>query len=472
MSYARLAQRLYNVPLLITADKLEVLDHVLRAYEEGRAKLLSPYEKKERPELALGGAPQLTQSGYIRTAQGVAIIPVLGTLVQRAGGMDAESGLTSYHEIGAQLSAAIGDPQTRGILLEVDSPGGEASGIFDLAEEIRAAAAIKPIFSHVNEQAFSGGYALAVAAEEVYTPRTGMVGSIGARMRHVDQSQYDAKRGFIYTDIVSGARKADGSPHAALSDPARQFMQDHVDRLGDIFTAHVVDMRGIDEQVVRETDAGIVHAKEAKALGFVDGIATINETMQLLLNRIADQASTTNYGMRAAASARIHAPSALSDEGETMTDQEKAAQAALIAEARAAGIAEGKTQAASEAAAATAKAIADAATKASTDAQARIAAILGHEEAKDRDAQARHLAFNTAMSLDDVVAILKTGPKVEATAVNKLAAPANLLAAAMSKVPNPQVGAELTGDDGEETEAAVVARIMNAGKVPKLAAVK
>jgi len=470
MSYARLAQRLFNTPLLITAEKLDVLDHVLRAYEEGRAKLLSPYEKKERPELALNGAPQMTQEGYIRTAQGVAIIPVIGTLVQRTGGMDAESGLTSYAQIGAQVAAAISDPQTRGILLEVDSPGGEANGVFDLAAEIRAASGIKPIFAHAGEQALSAGYAVASAAEAVYTPRTGLVGSIGARMRHVDQSQYDAKRGFVYTDIVSGERKADMSPHEPLSDPARQFMQDHVDRLGNIFTAHVADMRGIDEQAVRDTAAAIIHADQAESLGLINGVATINETMQLLLDRIATQ-SQPNYGMRAAARAPIPARSAQTDEGvTTMADpKETTYTAAQLAEAETRSAAKAKADAEAEAAKKLAEAgdSGKAAAKAASEAERkRIQAIQTCEAAKGKPALAAHLALETDMSVEQATALLaKAAPEAGATS------PTNLLAAHMANVPNPKVGADGSGGDGEETEAAVVARIMNAGKPPKLTSV-
>lgn len=463
MTYARLAQRLYGVPLLITADKLDVLDHVLRAYDEGRAKLLSPYEKKPRPELAMNGAPQMTQAGYVRTAQGVAIIPVLGTLVQRTSGMDAESGLTSYAEIGAQISAAMNDPQTYGVLLEIDSQGGEANGIFDLAADIRVAGAYKPIFAHANELALSGGYVLASAAEQVYVPRTGMVGSIGVRMRHVDQSGYDAKRGFVYTDVIAGERKADGSPHEPLSDPARQWMQDHVDRTYSIFVDHVASMRGMSEQAVRDTEAALLHADDAQHLGLIDGVANINDTMQMLVQRIS---TPTYYGMRAAARASSPASTTQSDTGGTMPDpKETTYTAAQLAEAETRAAAKAKAEAEAESTKRIAEAN-EAATRAATDAgkaaQSRIAAILGSNEAKGREAQAQHFAFETQMSAEDALKALAKAPKADAKVTNMLAA--NMPA-------NPNVGADAPGD-GDETEAAVVARIMSAGKKPKLSAAK
>lgn len=456
MSYPRLAARLWNAPLLISAAKLDVLDHVLRAHQEGRAKLLSPYEKKERAELSMGGAVR-TQSGYVRTGDGVALIPIMGTLMQRTGPMDAESGLTSYAEIGAQIRAAMSDHLTRGILLEIDSDGGEVNGIFGLADEMRSASTIKPIFAHVNEQAFSGGYLLAATAEQIYTPRTGMVGSIGVRMRHVDQSQKDAKQGMVYTDIVAGDRKADMNPHEPLSDPARQWMQDHVERIYEMFVSHVSGSRGIEDQVVRDTQAGLIHADEAVTLGLVDGVATIDDTMYALLDRIE---FARIHGMRAAARASIPASQTQSDKGAaTMPDPKEATYtAAQLAEAESRAAAKAKADAESAAL----EASNAAATKAAADAQTRIAAILDHEEAKGRETLARHLAFKTTNSVDDAVAMLKAAPKDGGRTTN-------LLAERM-KGTNPNVSADNGG--GDETEADVVARIMGAGKRPQLAAVK
>lgn len=463
MSYPRLAMRLYNTPLVITAEKLDVIDRVFRAHEDGRAKLLAPYiETKTRPEVAAAGQAQRTQSGYLRTVDGVAIVPVIGTLVQRSSYMDAESGLTSYSEIGSMIAAAVSDPQVRGILLEVDSNGGEVSGIFDLAEEMRAVANAKPMFAHANELALSGGYILASAAEAVYTPRTGLIGSIGVRMRHVDQSKYDEKRGMVYTDIIAGAHKNDLSPNEPLSDADRQWAQDHVNHTYAIFVDYVAKMRDIEADAVRATEAQIYHADEAIALGLIDGVATIGETLSLLRDHLNHLDAPSFFSMRAAANAsRTSQLSAEADKEHIMAGENKPTPAEL-AEAQARGFTEGE-KAANAAAAAKfteaetkskieAKAAADAA-------QARIAAILNHDEAKERGKAAHHLALKTQTSVEDAVALLAALPKEQTT-------PANPLAASMP--PNPKVGAD--PGEGEDTEAATVARIMAAGR--KLKAIK
>src|SRR5262249_4909037 len=109
---------------------------------------------------------------------GIAVVPIHGTLVSRGSFLDAMSGLTSYDAIRASLRAALDDPAVRGIMLDIDSPGGEAARVFDLADEIRAAAARKPVWAAANDMAASAAYAIAAAAQTVVVSRAGLVGSI------------------------------------------------------------------------------------------------------------------------------------------------------------------------------------------------------------------------------------------------------------------------------------------------------
>jgi ClpP class serine protease len=102
------------------------------------------------------------------TPDGIAIIPIEGTLVHKAYGMDAVSGMRSYIEIQQEIEDAATDPAVKGILLDVDSPGGEVAGIFELADTIHSARSAKPILSVANSNALSGAYLLASGAQRVY----------------------------------------------------------------------------------------------------------------------------------------------------------------------------------------------------------------------------------------------------------------------------------------------------------------
>lgn len=268
-----LASRLFGTPLLVHRAKLDVILAVMG----------------ER----LGIAPPLADlalpvpKSAITAPTGIAVIPILGTLVKRSLGMEAASGLTSYSEIAAMLDAAVADPMVSGILLDIDSPGGEASGSFELARRVREAAAIKPIWAVANDAAYSAAYAIAASAQRLFVTETGGVGSIGVIALHVDQSIKDANDGYRYTAITAGAHKNDYSPHEPLSDVAKSELQSEVDRLYAIFTEHVAAMRRLDLDAVRATEAGLFFGTNAVVQGLADGIQTLDATLtefQLFLN--------------------------------------------------------------------------------------------------------------------------------------------------------------------------------------------
>ena len=264
MIYPHLAGRLFNTPLLVARSKLDTLLAVLKPKLEGEP-------------IAFGGSP--SRSGYDITPDGVAILPVIGTLVRRTGGLDALCGLTSYGLISAQLQEALADSSVRAILLDIDSPGGEAGGVFDLADELFAARGKKPIWAVANEEAFSAAYAIAAAADRIYLSRTAGVGSIGVIAVHLDQSQAEADAGLVYTAVYAGARKNDLTPHEPLSNPARTALQVEVDRIYDLFVGSVARMRKLGADSVRATEAGVFMSEDAISAGLADRLGTFDDAL-------------------------------------------------------------------------------------------------------------------------------------------------------------------------------------------------
>ena len=264
-----LASRLFGTPLLIHPPKLDVILSVV-----GPRMSLATVSDMPPMDMAAFQRPARTAP-----PEGIAVIPIHGSLVKRALGMDAASGLTSYSEIASMLDAALADPQVRGILLDIDSPGGEASGSFELSRRVREVAAVKPVWAVANDAAYSAAYALAASAQRLFVTETGGVGSIGVIALHVDQSVKDAKDGYRFTAITAGAHKNDYSPHEPLSDTARTELQGEVDRLYTLFTDHVAAMRGLDIGAVRATEAGLFFGNQAVTQGLADGVQTLDATL-------------------------------------------------------------------------------------------------------------------------------------------------------------------------------------------------
>jgi len=269
-----LAARLFGVPLAIHRPKLDVILSVLGA-RIGLADLAAPVGYT--PAARAPGPP----SGK------VAVIPIHGTLVRRTSGIEAESGLASYTGIAAQLDAALASPEIAAILLDIDSPGGESGGVFDLADRIRAASEVKPVWAVANDMAFSAAYALASAATRVFVARTGGVGSIGVIAMHVDQSVKDAQDGVRYTAVFAGERKNDLNPHEPISNEAQAVLKAEVDRVYALFVETVARHRGLDADAVRATEAGLFFGPDAVATGLADAVGSLDDALTQLTQSLS-----------------------------------------------------------------------------------------------------------------------------------------------------------------------------------------
>jgi signal peptide peptidase SppA len=265
MNLPHLTSRVFGTPLLIARAKLEVILGVLRPRLTGGT--LEPLGSE-------ADAPPLTSV----TVEKIAVVSVIGTLVSRSGYLDTASGLQAYGDIADAIAAAMDDASVRGVILDVDSPGGEVGGLFDLVEQIQAirSASAKPLWAVANESALSAAYAIASAADRLYVTRTGEVGSIGVVAVHVDESGADAKAGLAWTFVFAGDRKVDGNAHEPLSERARAAIQTDVDRLYAEFCALVAANRGLSPEAVRGTDAAIYRGTLAVRAGLADRLGTLD----------------------------------------------------------------------------------------------------------------------------------------------------------------------------------------------------
>jgi signal peptide peptidase SppA len=258
-----LAGRLYGTPLLVARAKLDVILGALGPRLAGQA-------------LSFDGEAVPAATVEV-TPDGIAIIPVIGTLVARSGYLGAASGLTAYSDIAETIEAAATDPGARAILLDVDSSGGEVGGLFDLVDHIQAIRSQcgKPIWAVADEAALSAAYAIACTADRIYVTQTGEVGSIGVVAVHRDESGADAQAGLAWTFVHAGAAKVDGNPHQPLSDSARATLQADVDALYGKFTTLVAERRRLSPEAIRATEAAVYRGDQAVAAGLADKVGTL-----------------------------------------------------------------------------------------------------------------------------------------------------------------------------------------------------
>lgn len=282
-----LAQRLFNVPLALHPRKAEIVIAAL-ADRFGIARLFRVNGEVVAFEGGDGGLVSRDPEpdrGY-EVAAGVAVLPVYGTLVQKLGTMRPWSGMTGYDGIRANLSLALEDEAVQAIVLDVDSPGGEVAGCFDLVDAIYSARGTKPIWAILSESAYSAAYAIASAADRVVVPRTGGTGSVGVICMHVDFSKALEAGGITVTLIQYGDRKSDGQPVIPLSEAALQKFQGDIDAMGELFVKTVARNRGLKVAQVRATQANTFLGAAGVEIGFADAVMAPDAAFRALLETL------------------------------------------------------------------------------------------------------------------------------------------------------------------------------------------
>lgn len=287
--FAHLSQRLFNVPLAVRPEKAEMAMAAL-AERLGIARIGAGAGVSAEVNLVLepAGAPAPARRGYDIVA-GVAVIEVHGLLVQRLGTLRPLCGMTGYDGIRENLLTALSDPEVRAIVLDLDSPGGEVAGCFDLVDTIAAARGLKPVWGICAEGAYSAAYAIASACDRITVPRTGGVGSVGVITMLVDWSRALAESGIAVHFVHFGARKAEEgrAEVQGVSDELLGRIQAEIDRVGELFVATVARNRGLDPAAVRAQEAACFMGEVGMAQGLADAVAAPDAAFRSLLESLS-----------------------------------------------------------------------------------------------------------------------------------------------------------------------------------------
>lgn len=328
-------------------------------------------------------------------AGGIAVIPVHGALLHRDSW--ASSWATGYDYIQTRFAAAMGDDDVKGIVFDVNSYGGHVSGNFELCEQIFDARGKKPMLAIVDSRSLSGGYSIASSVGRMIATPSADIGSIGVVMMHASWQKAMDDMGIKITFVFAGEHKVDGNPYEDLSDDVKAALQASVNKSYEQFVALVSKNRGLDAEVVRNTQARVYDADEAKTLGLIDDVMSPRAAIASFLTEVNTPSTTTK---------KVKAMSN-EDQGVQTVDANKIAAEAATAE------------------------------------RTRVAGILTCEEAQKRPKLATQIATTTSLSLDQAKALLSGAAEEKADAPASGAGP---LATAMGG----KRGTGVEGGDGEE----------------------
>lgn len=378
----------------------------------------------------------------VENRNGVAVLPVEGPLFKRASFFDEISGATSYARLAIDFAAAVDDPAIDAIVLNIDSPGGDAMGVSEFADQIFAARGTKPIVAYVDGEAASAAYWIAAAADQIVTNDNGILGSIGAVLGITDTRERDAKAGVKRHEIVSSQ-----SPDKRLdvaTDDGRAKLQALVDSLASVFVDKVAQYRGVStDTVLKEFGRGGLFVGQAAVdAGLADRIGSFEQVIAELQAQArvpANIVAASGGAQTEVTMTEKNSAPAADTQPEKITAESIAANHPDVATALRT---EGKTEGEQAGRAAE---------------RERIKGILASDEADGRHQLATHLAFETDTSVEAATALLSKSAKE-----SKAAAGFDAFDKAMRAEGNPDVGADT--ETGADDITAAVARSAKLGK--------
>lgn len=220
---------------------------------------------------------KLENTRKVENRGGVAVIPVEGPIFRRANLFsELSSNATSVQVLATDITAALSDPTIHSLLFNVDSPGGEANGISELAQHIMAARGKgKPIQAYIGGVGASGAYWLSMATDKITMHESAYAGSIGVVSVHRPPNKNEV----TFISSQSQYKRVDPT-----TDAGGKYIQGQVDKYGTLFVNAVAIMRGVPvEKVLADFgEGGVMLGGEAVEVGMADALGTFEGTLAAL----------------------------------------------------------------------------------------------------------------------------------------------------------------------------------------------
>jgi signal peptide peptidase SppA len=285
----RLRAQVFNTPLMIDGARAVAMLGAVGERIAG-APLLLQGDDRQMGVLSgrLDRRVERGQMAAYPNVEGVAIIEVEGTLVEKGAWIGMDCGETSYEGLRMQVERVRRDASVKAVVLEVDSFGGQVSGCFETAAALRRLAAEKPMIAILSSHACSAAYLLASQASRIVMPEFGFAGSIGAITFHLDVSRQLDEAGVTVTVISSGAHKSDFTPVSPLPEDVAARARADLDSVRARMAEVIGAARGkrLDAAAALATEAICLSGANALKAGMVDALGDPHEAFAAFAQEI------------------------------------------------------------------------------------------------------------------------------------------------------------------------------------------
>ncbi len=175
-----------------------------------------------------------------------------------------------------------GDPSYAAVVLVINSPGGSAAASEEIYGILRGLSQDLPVVAYISEYGASGGYYVALAADEIVASPAALTGSVGAASILLNYAGLAEKLGVKGETFKSGEFKDVGNPWREMTEEERELMQSLIDSSAEIFRQRVWEVRG---SKIRDWE-GVITARpytgtQALEVGLVDRVGALDDAIDL-----------------------------------------------------------------------------------------------------------------------------------------------------------------------------------------------
>jgi protease-4 len=184
-------------------------------------------------------------------------------------------------ELVRDLKSHRENPLVRAVVVRINSPGGVVAPtqeLYGALHQLRQAG--KPVVASLGAVAASGGYYVAVAADQIFANPGTLTGSIGVIMQLPNFESLMKKVGVEYVVIKAGQFKDIGNVARPMSPEERRVLQTLLEDVHGQFISAVADGRKLSrDEVARFADGRVFSGQQAKTLKMVDTLGGLDEAI-------------------------------------------------------------------------------------------------------------------------------------------------------------------------------------------------
>jgi signal peptide peptidase SppA len=271
------AEWIATVAWCITGEALEAMVSIAE-----RTPLGDIEPRFHTPEsLAARASKPRDDTGGMRMRDGVAIITIDGPIYRYADFFTSVSGGITTAQISLDVQKALDDPSVQALLFVLDSPGGEATGINELADMIYAARGTKPLAAYIEGYGASAAYWIASSCDRISCDASALIGSIGTVMGVPDPAKQQS-RSISFVSSQSPKKRADPTTVGGAA-----YLQTLVDSMTEVFIAKVMRNRSMTYDQVAATEGGLFVGQQAIDAGLVDSLGSEEQAISALRDKAA-----------------------------------------------------------------------------------------------------------------------------------------------------------------------------------------